>query len=159
MSYFRMADATLSSALNGFTSEFEMGSGGSRSLSSPDRKLVLMPPHIRCQGPAKANVFLSFFFLLIFFLTFFSNSSEKACVFFVSLHCLLINPCFLYVVLCTSYFKTTWVLYDQASRSISTAQLSALLHVHSQPINVVVFNEPLGDLKSREISSQGGFPA
>jgi hypothetical protein len=36
MSYFHMAKATLSSALNGFTSEFEKGSGGSRSLWSPE---------------------------------------------------------------------------------------------------------------------------
>ncbi len=34
MTYFHMASATLSSALTGFTTEFEMGSGGSRSLWS-----------------------------------------------------------------------------------------------------------------------------
>ena len=36
MSYFHMANATLSSAQNGFTSEFEKGSGGARSLWSPE---------------------------------------------------------------------------------------------------------------------------
>ena len=35
MTYFHMATATLSSALSGFTTEFEMGSGGSHSLWSP----------------------------------------------------------------------------------------------------------------------------
>lgn len=34
MTYFHMAYATLSSALTGFTTEFEMGSGGSQSLWS-----------------------------------------------------------------------------------------------------------------------------
>ena len=34
MSYSHMANATLPSALSGFTSEFEMGSGGSHSLMS-----------------------------------------------------------------------------------------------------------------------------
>lgn len=37
MTYFHMAIATLSSALSSFTSEFEMGSGGSRSLLSPGK--------------------------------------------------------------------------------------------------------------------------
>ena len=36
MSYFHMGNPTLSSALIGFTSEFEMGSGGSQSLLSPE---------------------------------------------------------------------------------------------------------------------------
>src|SRR5574343_27700 len=35
MTYFHMANATLSSARSGFTSEFEKGSGGSHSLWSP----------------------------------------------------------------------------------------------------------------------------
>jgi hypothetical protein len=39
VSYFRMAAATLSSALNVFTSEFGMGSGGSRSLWPPGKLL------------------------------------------------------------------------------------------------------------------------
>ena len=36
----------------------------------------------------------------------------------------------------------------QVARLISTGQLRILLRFHTQPINVVVFNEPLGDLKS-----------
>ena len=36
MSYFHMGNPTLSSALTGFTSEFEKGSGGSQSLLSPE---------------------------------------------------------------------------------------------------------------------------
>ena len=42
MTYFHMGTPTLSSALNGFTSEFEMGSGGSRSLLPPGKPVV---PH------------------------------------------------------------------------------------------------------------------
>ena len=41
-------------------------------------------------------------------------------------------------------------LYGQVSRAISTGQLSALLRVHTRPINHVVFVGPLG-----ESSSQG----
>jgi hypothetical protein len=37
MTYFHMSSLTLSSARSGFTSEFEMGSGGSRSLWSPGK--------------------------------------------------------------------------------------------------------------------------
>jgi hypothetical protein len=37
MSYFHMGSPTLSSALNGFTSEFGMDSGGAHSLWSPDK--------------------------------------------------------------------------------------------------------------------------
>ena len=37
MSYFRIDNSKLSSALSGFTSEFEMGSGGSHSLLSPGK--------------------------------------------------------------------------------------------------------------------------
>src|SRR6185437_2706140 len=40
MTYFRMHKYTLSSAQSGFTSEFEMGSGGARSLWSPGIKIV-----------------------------------------------------------------------------------------------------------------------
>lgn len=49
MTYFHMANATLSSALSGFTSEFEKGSGGSHSLWSPgnsaDRMSLLLAQH------------------------------------------------------------------------------------------------------------------
>ena len=37
VTYFHMGTPTLSSALNGFTSEFGMGSGGSRSLWPPGK--------------------------------------------------------------------------------------------------------------------------
>ncbi len=37
MTYFHMANATLSSALFRFTTEFGMGSGGSRTLLSPSK--------------------------------------------------------------------------------------------------------------------------
>ena len=35
--------------------------------------------------------------------------------------------------------------YGQAGGSISTGQLNTLLRLHTQPINVVVYNGPLGD--------------
>ena len=35
--------------------------------------------------------------------------------------------------------------YGQASRPISTGKLNALLHLHTRPINVVVYNGPSGD--------------
>ena len=41
MSYFHMGNPTLSSALSGFTSEFEMDSGGSKLLWSPGKTLLL----------------------------------------------------------------------------------------------------------------------
>ena len=37
MSYFHIANATLSSALFRFTTEFGMGSGGSKTLLSPSK--------------------------------------------------------------------------------------------------------------------------
>lgn len=44
---------------------------------------------------------------------------------------------------------TVWVLYSQASRAISIGQLHASPHFHIQPINVVVFNGSLVDIKSK----------
>ena len=41
--------------------------------------------------------------------------------------------------------------YGQASRPISTGQLNALLHLHTRPINVVVYNGPLGVVTPRDI--------
>jgi len=43
---------------------------------------------------------------------------------------------------------------NQADRAISTGKLHALLHFHTQPINVVVFHDP-----DREYSFSGWFPA
>ena len=43
---------------------------------------------------------------------------------------------------------------DQANRAISTGKLHALLHVHTRPINVVVFHG-----SDREHSFSGWFPA
>jgi len=50
------------------------------------------------------------------------------------------------------------VLYDQASRSISTGQLHALLHFHIQPINVVDFNKPSGTFRFERSHLEAGFP-
>ena len=37
------------------------------------------------------------------------------------------------------------IFYGQASRPISTGKLNTLLCLHTRPINVVVYNGPLGD--------------
>src|SRR4030042_2198812 len=46
----------------------------------------------------------------------------------------------------TLFFLTTEKLKGQVTRSISTGKLNALLHLHCQPINVVVYHRPLGGL-------------
>ena len=43
----------------------------------------------------------------------------------------------------------SFLLYGQASRAISTGQLNALQRFHTQPINVLVLNGSLEDLKSQ----------
>ena len=57
------------------------------------------------------------------------------------------------------YQKT---IYGQASRSISTGKLNALLRLHTRPINVVVSNgpsggKPQGDLVLRWASRLDAF--
>jgi len=49
--------------------------------------------------------------------------------------------------------------YGQASRLISIGKLNVSLRLHIRPIDLVIFQEPLGILRSREISSCGGFHA
>ena len=46
---------------------------------------------------------------------------------------------------------------DQAYRTISTGQLSALLRLHPRPIDVVVCHGPQGDLVSRGASRLDAF--
>ena len=48
---------------------------------------------------------------------------------------------------------------DQASRQISIGKLHTSRRVHIRPINLVIFQVPLGILRSRDISSRGGFHA
>jgi hypothetical protein len=47
----------------------------------------------------------------------------------------------------------------QAARPISTGKLHVLLRVHTRPINLVVFEGPLGALRPGDTLSQGGLPA
>src|SRR5262245_16006594 len=54
--------------------------------------------------------------------------------------------------------KTFRVLHGQVSRSISTGQLNALLHFHTQPINVVVSDGPSGALRPVRSHLGAGFP-
>ncbi len=51
VTYFHMANATLSSALSVFTSEFEMESGGSHLLLPPGKSDVAYPEAARTEGP------------------------------------------------------------------------------------------------------------
>ena len=46
----------------------------------------------------------------------------------------------------------------QDTRSISTGQLNALLHLHLQPIDVVVYHRPLGGLLPGRSHLEVGFP-
>ena len=45
--------------------------------------------------------------------------------------------------------------YGQASRSISTGKLNALLHLHTRPINVVVSDGPLGAYAQGDLVLRG----
>jgi hypothetical protein len=47
--------------------------------------------------------------------------------------------------------------YDQAARWISTGQLNPLQGLHTQPINLVVFEAPLGDLRPGTTHLKVGF--
>ena len=47
----------------------------------------------------------------------------------------------------------------QAARPFSTGQLHAFRRFHTRPINLVVFEGPLGASRPRDASSQGGLPA
>ena len=55
------------------------------------------------------------------------------------------------ILICRLCLSTTGS--NQANRAISTGQLNALLHLHLQPIDVVVFHGPQGIP-----SFEGGFP-
>src|SRR5688572_19673478 len=71
---------------------------------------------------------------------------------------LLVQLEYVKVTFVSAFIKTTWVLYDQASRSISTGKLHALLRFHIQPINVVDFNKPLGAFRLERSYLRAGFP-
>lgn len=47
--------------------------------------------------------------------------------------------------------RAVFHFYGQASRPISTGKLNALLHLHTQPIKVVVYNRPSGVVTPRDI--------
>ena len=49
--------------------------------------------------------------------------------------------------------------YGQAARLISIGKLNVSPRFHIRPIDLVIFQEPLGILRSGEISSCGGFHA
>jgi hypothetical protein len=46
---------------------------------------------------------------------------------------------------------------SRADRAIRTGQLSALPHVHTRPIDVMVYHGPRGDLVSRWVSRLDAF--
>ena len=49
-------------------------------------------------------------------------------------------------------------IYGQASRPISTGKLNPFLGLHLRPINLVVFEGPLGDLRHGRPYLEVGFP-
>lgn len=51
-----------------------------------------------------------------------------------------------------------WVLYGQVTRPISTGQLNTLLCLHTQPINVVVYDGPSGALRPVRSHLGASFP-
>ena len=78
--------------------------------------------------------------------------SEVYCLAFTkSSFCLIVRSIWNRLILTSFEVRTTtvWVLYSQASRAISIGQLHISLCFHIQPINVVVFNGSLGDIKSQ----------
>ena len=58
----------------------------------------------------------------------------------------------------TGVVHTTEIFYGQASRAISTGQLNALPHLHSRPINLVVYEGPYAPLGRGKRHLEGGFP-
>ena len=54
--------------------------------------------------------------------------------------------------------RAVFHFYGQASRPISTGKLNALLHLHTRPINVVVYNGPSGVFTPGIPNLEGGFP-
>ncbi len=52
--------------------------------------------------------------------------------------------------------RAGWALYGQASRAISAGQLHASPRFHTRPINLVVFEGPSGDSRSRGGLISGG---
>ena len=139
---FAWQTATLSSALNGFTSEFGMGSGGSRSLWSPSKLVCWRLDQRQATGrwifglsPALSDpvvleicnthilcslyfgfIFCYFIFLLFFvFLFLLFIAFCCFCYWRLSWHTRLVYSSFIFITP-----QTDWVLYGQASRAIST---------------------------------------
>ena len=99
-----MANATLSSALSVFTSEFEMESGGSHLLLPPGKSCVARPEQTVRFGGISLRTIESHGATYSYNL-----NSLKRYVDFLNTHVYLINA-----------FQIIWVLYGQVSRFIST---------------------------------------
>jgi hypothetical protein len=114
---FAWQSATLSLALSGFTSEFGMGSGGSRSLWSPS-KLVWSSIEILLSVYHRPSTINAVWRLLLEICNLsLLNLMTVLCLFiYVVLLAIAVGFCNSQSVCCQTY----WVLYGQASRAIST---------------------------------------
>ena len=56
-----------------------------------------------------------------------------------------------------AFLKERSKFYGQAERAISTGQLNALLRLHTQPINVVVFHGPSEGINLGKSHLEEGF--
>ena len=115
-----------------FTAEFGMGSGGSTSLLSPGKLVEYRRIYcLKRQTSRDSN-----------------RAADKLKVVLATV--LLVVACFLRTPqfrCLLSQSNLTTRLYGQAARAISTSQLNASQRFHTLPINVVVFDGPLGGLK------------
>ena len=68
-----------------------------------------------------------------------------------------VSFCFWFCLILTVFFTLSISGSNQAYRAISTGQLSALLHLHLRPIDVVVFHGPQGYLVLRGASRLDAF--
>ena len=112
-----------------FTAEFGMGSGGSTSLLSPGKLVEYRRIYcLKRQTSRDSNRAADKLKVL----------RQRVLLYFLrtpQFRCLL------------SQSNLTTRLYGQAARAISTSQLNASQRFHTLPINVVVFDGPLGGLK------------
>ena len=65
--------------------------------------------------------------------------------------------CFHKIFFVDFFWKSTQEFYDQASRSISNGKLKASQPLHTHPINLIVYEGPLGDRSPRDSLFCGQF--
>ena len=146
MTYSRMGNPTLPSALSGFTAEFGMGSGGAHSLWSSGKPVLPWHSRARVQVPDPCTTPLTGPAVTVQFEVVRTLSLTRARA---SSHTRPSTVPTLASRRIRDPRVTALVLYGQAARAISTGQLNASQRLHTRPINLVVFQGPSGDLTSR----------